>query len=357
MRYNRSRSADQNFWVSYADLMAGLLFVFILLIGAIVVKYVYMQTDLKGIKSDLEEQTRVLRLSQEELLQKKRDFLRLRSDMNETSAALGIAQEILAQKEASLEEVSQKLQLTDREIENLKKLLLDTELSRDEIKGELVASQVELGTTTQTIKLQEGEIALLSAKLLESTAAHQQLVEDLNITKARIKNLTGIRIKVVQQLKEKLGRKINIDPNSGAIRLPSSVLFAVGSFELKPEAKKQLKETLEPYLDVLLKDDTIRENIDHIIIEGHTDSDGSYMHNLDLSQKRAYAVMAFIYSWDEKRAPLLQKYLSATGRSYSDRLFKNGVEDKEASRRIEIKFNLSNKKAIEEIETFLNKKE
>ena len=353
MRYNRSRSADQNFWVSYADLMAGLLFVFILLIGAIVVKYVYMQTDLKGIKSNLEEQTRVLRLSQEELLQKKRDFLRLRSDMNETSAALSIAQELLVQKEASLEEVSQKLQLTDREIENLKKLLLDTELSRDEIKGELVASQVELGTTTQTIKLQEGEIALL----LESTAAHQQLVEDLNITKARIKNLTGIRIKVVQELKEKLGRKINIDPNSGAIRLPSSVLFAVGSFELKPEAKKQLKETLEPYLDVLLKDDTIRENIDHIIIEGHTDSDGSYMHNLDLSQKRAYAVMAFIYSWDEKRTPLLQKYLSATGRSYSDRLFKNGVEDKEASRRIEIKFNLSNKKAIEEIETFLNKKE
>ena len=74
MRYNRSRSADQNFWVSYADLMAGLLFVFILLIGAIVFKYVYMQTDLKGIKSDLEEQTRVLRLSQEELLQKNATF-------------------------------------------------------------------------------------------------------------------------------------------------------------------------------------------------------------------------------------------------------------------------------------------
>ena len=51
MRYNRSRSTDQNFWVSYADLMAGLLFVFILLIGAIVVKYVYVQTDLKGIKN------------------------------------------------------------------------------------------------------------------------------------------------------------------------------------------------------------------------------------------------------------------------------------------------------------------
>lgn len=357
MRYHPSKSSEQNFWVSYADLMAGLLFVFILLIGAIVVKYVYVQNDLKGIKHDLEEQKRVLVLNQEELAQKKRDFLRLRSDMNQTSASLQIAQELLSQKENTLEEANAKLQLSDREIENLKKLLLDTELARDEVKGELVASQMELGTTTQTLKLKEGELALLSAKLLESTASHQQLVDDLNLTKTRIKNLTGIRIKVVQELKEKLGEKINIDPNSGAIRLPSSVLFDVGSYVIKPEAQKQLKETLEPYLNVLLNDANIRENIDHIVIEGHTDSDGSYIHNLDLSQKRAYAVMAFIYSWDEKRTATLQKYLSANGRSYSDRIFKNGVEDKDASRRIEIKFNLSNKKSIEEIETFLNRKE
>ncbi|MBV5279553.1 MAG: flagellar motor protein MotB, partial [Campylobacteraceae bacterium] len=185
MRYNRSRSTDENFWVSYADLMAGLLFVFILLIGAIVVKYVYVQTDLKSIKNDLEEQKKVLQLSQEELTHKKSEFLRLSSDMNITSFALQIAQELISQKENNLEEVNAKLQLTDREIENLKQLLLDTELARDEVKGELVASQMELGTTTNTIKLKEGEIALLSAKLLESTASHQKLVEDLDITKAR----------------------------------------------------------------------------------------------------------------------------------------------------------------------------
>lgn len=77
----------------------------------------------------------------------------------------------------------------------------------------------------------------------------------LKLTKTRIKNLTGIRIKVIQELKDKLGKKININ---------------------------------------------------HIVIEGHTDSDGSYMHNLDLSQKRAYSVMAFICSWDEKRNTTLQ---------------------------------------------------
>lgn len=157
MRYNRSKSSDENFWVSYADLMAGLLFVFILLIGAIVVKYVYVQTDLKNQKQQLQ-------LSETELVQKKRDFLRLRADMNETNSALQIAQELLSVKENNLEEANAKLQLTDKEIENLKSFSLESDQARDEVKGELVASQMELGTTTNTLKLKEGELALLSAQ-------------------------------------------------------------------------------------------------------------------------------------------------------------------------------------------------
>jgi chemotaxis protein MotB len=365
--------------------MAGLLFVFILLIGAIIIKYVYAQSDLAAIKTDLEEQKRVLALSEEELAQKKRDvasvtdrlilaqqqnldltamqaklqeeLAKLKSDVNATEESLLAARALLAEKGKALEDQGAKLELSAKEIETLKRLLLDVESERDENKGALMAAQSELANTSNTLKLKQGELALMSQKLLDTTVAHQKLVEDLNITKARIKNLTGIRIKVVQELKQKLGSKINIDPNSGAIRLPSAVLFDVGSFELKPEAKIQLKATLQPYLDVLLNDADIRDNIDHIMIEGHTDSDGTYMHNLDLSQKRAYAVMAFIYSWDESKNALLQRYISAIGRSYSDRIFKNGVEDKDASRRIEIKFSLSNKKAIQEIETFLNKKE
>ncbi len=385
MRYRQSKSSDQNFWVSYADLMAGLLFVFILLIGAIIIKYTYVQTDLMAIKTDLEEQKRVLAISEQDLAQKKRDvasvtdklilaqqqnldlttmqaklqdeLAKLKTDANATEQSLLAARALLAEKGKALDDNNAKLELTAKEVESLKKLLLDVEGERDETKGELLMSQKELSDASNTLKLKQGELALMSQKLLETTSAHQQLIEDLNITKARIKNLTGIRIKVVQELKQKLGRKINIDPNSGAIRLPSAVLFDVGSYEIKPEAKKQLQETLKPYLNALLSDASIRDNIDHIIIEGHTDSDGTYMHNLDLSQKRAYSVMAFIYSWDENQNPLLQKYLSAIGRSYSDPILKNGVEDKDASRRIEIKFTLSNKKAIEEIETFLKRKE
>ncbi len=327
MRSHRSNSTEQNFWVSYADLMAGLLFVFILVLGAIVVKYVFIQNDLSGIKTDLTQQQQLLTLKEEELLEKNRNILSISNELTQKTRQ------------------NQSLLL---ELEEIKKALIESENAQNALALNLEESNQTL--STQTIRIQE-----LTQTIEVQNSKHLALLSDLSMTQARIKNLTGIRLKVIQELKAKLGNRINIDPNSGAIRLPSSILFDVGSYEIKPEAQKRLKEALEPYFDVLLSEPSMRENIDKIIIEGHTDSDGTYMNNLELSQKRALSVMAFIYTWNEKKNPLLQQYLSAQGRSFSDRILKNGTEDKEASRRIEIKFSLSNKQAIEEIESFLKR--
>lgn len=327
MRSHRSNSTEQNFWVSYADLMAGLLFVFILVLGAIVVKYVFIQNDLSGIKTDLTQQQQLLTLKEEELLEKNRNILSISNELTQKTRQ------------------NQSLLL---ELEEIKKALIESENAQNALALNLEESNQTL--STQTIRIQE-----LTQTIEVQNSKHLALLSDLSMTQARIKNLTGIRLKVIQELKAKLGNRINIDPNSGAIRLPSSILFDVGSYEIKPEAQKRLKEALEPYFDVLLSEPSMRENIDKIIIEGHTDSDGTYMNNLELSQKRALSVMAFIYTWNEKKNPLLQQYLSAQGRSFSDRILKNGSEDKEASRRIEIKFSLSNKQAMEEIESFLKR--
>ena len=42
----KTKSKRRTFWVSYADLMAGLFFVFILVIASIVIKYLYTQHSL-----------------------------------------------------------------------------------------------------------------------------------------------------------------------------------------------------------------------------------------------------------------------------------------------------------------------
>ncbi|MCK9257910.1 MAG: OmpA family protein [Sulfurospirillaceae bacterium] len=381
MRANNKETNEQNFWISYADLMAGLLFVFILLIGAIVVKYLFMQEDFRALKTDLVEQKKQLDLSESELVKRKKEVAevsdkliaaklenkeliftkaqlqealeKLKEQSDKTEASLDAARVLLQERAKELEDEKEKFRLSQVEVDGLKSILLEEKSKFEEKSSEFDELRARFLSLEDGVRLKDEEIAQLGKKLLDKTLAHQKLVEDLDLTKARIQNLTGIRIKVVEALKKKLGDKIEIDSKSGAIRLPSNILFDIGEYELKDEAKERLKNTLKPYFEIMLKDEEIRENIDKIVIEGHTDSTGSYMYNLHLSQQRALSVMEYIYSWDESENELLQKYLSANGRAYSDLILKNGVEDREASRRIEVKFNISNQKAIEEIETFL----
>ena len=49
---------------------------------------------------------------------------------------------------------------------------------------------------------------------------------------------------------------------------------------------------LPKYCSVLLRDD-YREYVSEIIIEGHTDTNGSYIYNLELSQQRTFSVAKY----------------------------------------------------------------
>ena len=105
---------------------------------------------------------------------------------------------------------------------------------------------------------------------------------------------------------------------------------------------------------ILVTDKDIKPHLDKIIIEGHTDSDGEYIYNLKLSQDRALAVMEYLLTLDFSKQNNIQSLMMASGRAYLDSITKNGVEDKEASRRIEIKFRLKNDDAMHEIEKVLD---
>ena len=101
----------------------------------------------------------------------------------------------------------------------------------------------------------------------------------------------------------------------------------------------------------------MRKFIESITIEGHTNSDGTYLSNLALSQQRALAVMQFLYDSNIIDKDLLSTYVNSSGRSSSDLILdKDGIEDKDASRRIEIKFAIKNEEAVKELQNFLGDK-
>ena len=337
--YNKEQKNDENFWISYADLMAGLLFVFILVIGAIVIKYLYTQNTLEKEKAALNQSQEEL-INKNEVLSKLNDLLRKIEDEK-------------SQLVNQLSKSDEALALNNQELQKLKDLLLNYELKEKEQVETTNKLTSELEVSKNSITLKDQELTVLLNRLLEQEKAHQKTVEEFDITKAKIKSLTGIKINVITKLKEKLGKSINIDEKSGAIKFSSNILFAQGAYKLKDESKKELNQVLKKYLTTLLDDKEIRKYIHGITIEGHTNSDGSYLSNLELSQQRALEVMQFLYESNTINKDLLNKYVSSSGKSSSDLIFKDGVEDKDASRRIEIKFIIKNEEAVKELQNYL----
>jgi chemotaxis protein MotB len=320
--------------------MAGLLFVFILLIGAIIVKSVVLKSSLSSTQSELEKKNKDLHSTKSLLTLKNEEIKRLKS--------------LLLDRKTYISDLSKKLVILQTTAEDLKKKLEKKDLEIKKYKGDILILSNQLSNANSTIKLKDEQLVALLAKLKDKENKYEALVADLKTTKERIKNLTGIKIKIIGILKEALGNRVKLD-KSGALRISSNILFDKDKAVLKEEAKKELEEVFTRYIMTLVVNPEIKSHLDKIIIEGHTDSDGGYLYNLNLSQARAYSVMNFLLSLKLAKDQDIKKYILASGRSYLDPIVdENGKEDKDASRRIEIKFLLKNDKAMQEIERILD---
>jgi outer membrane protein OmpA-like peptidoglycan-associated protein len=151
-----------------------------------------------------------------------------------------------------------------------------------------------------------------------------------------------------------------------------TVLFEQGSWELTPQFTKILDEFIPRYFSILLND-SLRNEVREIRIEGHTDNvaypaldKDPYIANVILSQRRALSVQRYIrnmkffnkYSDDDKR--LLEFWLTANGLSYGKSLdddgnfiqFSNKPINMQLSRRVEFRI-VTNGDEI--LENFVNK--
>ena len=375
--FNRDNSNNQNsnFWISYADLMAGLLFVFILLIGAIIVKSTILKKTLKNKEitlkqqsTDIEKKSKAITIRDEEINKLKNLLAQREKYIYESDNKLIISENTIKLKEQEISKLNQMLLVQNLKInkfadkivllENLAdeyNSTLENQKSKlNEYKNRVLIMGNKLSNNSEKLKLSDEKLLKVLQALDDKQTKYNELLAKLQAQKAKIKSLTGIKLKVISELKSALGRSINIDKKSGSLRLSSNILFDKGSAILKEGAKAELKSNFIKYVDALISNPNIFSHLDKIIIEGHTDSDGGYLYNLGLSQKRAYAVMNYLLSLDYIKKHNIKTKLVASGRSYLDPIKIDGVEDKDASRRIEIKFRLKNEDAMYEIERILD---
>jgi outer membrane protein OmpA-like peptidoglycan-associated protein len=131
------------------------------------------------------------------------------------------------------------------------------------------------------------------------------------------------------------------------------ILFKRGSSELGDEFKYILYDFWPRYINIVGKN---REKITSVAIEGHTSSywcktcsdEFSYFKNMELSQDRAYRVLEYCWSISEDKN-VLKDLVTATGLSFSRRIFKNDVEDLDLSKRVEFSLKLNAEKIISKI--------
>jgi chemotaxis protein MotB len=170
-------------------------------------------------------------------------------------------------------------------------------------------------------------------------------------------------IKKLETIADSTG--VSVDPLTGTVLFPDGVLFLEGQASLQPAGRAQLDRFAEKYFEVLLGDLETRYELHAIMIEGHTNDNGGYISNLDLSQRRAFAVMQHLLASAPGHDDALKQLVTASGRSFSQpvcefdgRVHREypcpmGEVDKERSRRIEVQFRLKDEELLERIRRLL----
>lgn len=328
-------------WISYSDMMAALLLVFVLILSVSLYQYFTVlestKTELDAQREQLAQQQIILLDQQEQLDTQTMQLAAQQVTMDNQSALIVIMQGEIAGKQAKLDEQAAELELSQQELAN-------------------------------AIVLMQAQQAELNANRIALSAAQKALddqKEAFRLQTSQLGSMVGVKAEIISEVSSSLSRRgvtATVDPNTGDIMISSNQLtFQTNSAELTAESKAFLDRFVPVYLEVLLRPE-YADYLGTIIIEGHTDMSGSYERNMELSQERALEVLLYIrnnvYYGDSRTQARLDTLLVAMGKGYSDPIYYtyNGQQyiDQDASRRVEFKFSLRDAEMIEEINRLLN---
>lgn len=311
----RKKSEDGGFnvWRSYSDMMAGVLLLFVLIMC------VTLFQAQKSYDESIQERDEKLALQEEYTLE-------ILAQQNE-----------LDEKEGQLKDQNEQIKTQDEKLKDQETLLAELAAKLKDQEATLDSQQAALDEKTQLLKDQQ----------------------------AQIDQIIGVKADVIEALKQEFAKNninVDIDTQTGALTLEASVLFDYDQAELTDEGKQALEQVLPIYCKVLLQED-YKKYLAEIIIDGYTDTDGDYSYNLSLSQQRSLAVAQYLLDiqgnfLSSDQSQELQDYLTVNGHSMANPVLDaDGNVDKDASRRVEVKFRLKDEEMISELNEIMSNSE
>lgn len=234
-----------------------------------------LEIEVRNTRLELEEYVvtnKSLNRSYQDLLQRMDRILEERNELDET---------------ASYEKVALQRQLTQQQ-QNLDR-------DRERLEG----LEYELYQKANRLNTMEYDYSAMKGNLQDRNIRIQELEEMLNLKED---NMQGVRASLDDLVQQFSSRGLSVEDRSGKlyVSLSSELLFPSGSTRIDPsgqEALRQLAGALKNNPDI------------DILVEGHTDSDGSELANWNLSVDRAVSVTQIL-----TRYGVAPKRLTAAGR-------------------------------------------
>ena len=173
----------------------------------------------------------------------------------------------------------------------------------------------------------------ISVALIRETMKEKDNMKDIAVTyqNTQVAIYNALNKEFEKELK-KWGATIDAKTLSFTFNSPKT-LFANNKSQMKKKYKKILKDFFPRYLNIIM---SFKSSVSEIRIEGHTSSSGTYFHNMKLSQDRTRSVLEYIYNLKsiKNNQQWIKDHVSAVGLSSSKLIYKNNIEDEEASRRV-----------------------
>jgi chemotaxis protein MotB len=220
-------------------------------------------------------------------------------------------------------------------------------------RTQLDASQRQITSSMRALEALRGEIALAQQNIAASRQKideQKTLIEGSNqeLTELRssLQGIAVLRLDVLQRVKQaieaelsgtaKVGAPLVLIADNGNIVINESLVFEYDSYTIKLGGKRLL-DTLARAFAKVLSDAAVRDNVDVILVQGHTDERGAIAYNRELSAKRANAVLDYMFDSDATLAQVYGRFFASS--AYSE--FRPVDADKteaayERNRRIEI---------------------
>jgi chemotaxis protein MotB len=276
---------------------------------------------------------------------------------------LEIKTQQLNEQQAELDRATITLVQREEELEAANVTLMGKQEELAAIQIQLDQQENDLHAAQDALKTQEEEQAKLQLQLAAMQSVLEAQRAEMLTYQRRIDDMIGVRSKIIQELSQALSdAKVgaSVDAATGDIILEGKVFFDSSRDTIRAEGQDLLSRFVPVYLGVLMRPEYV-DYVGEIIIEGHTDDQGSYMSNLKLSQNRALSVAEYclqLSSLTSRQVSQLQSLLTAKGRSYSDLIYNaDGTVNREASRRVEFKFRLKDSEMIQEMNRILTQME